>query len=126
MTQCKTLGCEYVKEQSAADFCDTCLHTKNVLSCVDHPLDAPSANEPQDTSPLTTSYYGEAFQPDHPDVYEVHHRFEMTDPSGALHQASRTLLLCSLPENFSDQYAQVIQARDLLNRWLELNLPSTE
>ena len=53
------------------------------------------------------------------DTYAVHRLFDIHDPSGCIHHASRNLLLCGADSVSITR--KVIEARDLLNRWLELN-----
>ena len=126
MTTCKTLGCEHVIGQIADDFCEICLRNTPGPSRIESPQGELSANDPQDPSVTSTDHEGEHLQVKYPDVYAVHHVFEISDPSGAIHHASRILLLCSMPDNRPSQSTQIRKARDLLNRWLNLNTGSTE
>ena len=56
------------------------------------------------------------------DVYAVHKLFDIQDPSGALQHASKKLLLSGVRTGGKSAYDDIREARDTLNRWLELNL----
>lgn len=54
------------------------------------------------------------------DIYAVHRMFDMSDPSGCLHEASKKLLFSGhKPRDL--QFTDIQEARELLDRWLELN-----
>lgn len=55
------------------------------------------------------------------DIYAVHHLFEVDDPSGALQHADKKLLLPGVRTGGKSRYKDIKEARDTLNRWLELN-----
>jgi hypothetical protein len=55
------------------------------------------------------------------DVFYVHQRFAINDPSGCIHHASRTLLLSGSASTGAPDYQDIEEARDSLNRWLQLN-----
>jgi hypothetical protein len=55
------------------------------------------------------------------DVYAVHHLFCIQDSSGALQHASKKLLLSGVRTGGKTKYQDIREARDTLNRWLELN-----
>lgn len=55
------------------------------------------------------------------DVYAVHHLFNIQDSSGAIQHASKKLLLSGSRNGGKTAYQDVKEARDSLNRWLELN-----
>jgi len=57
------------------------------------------------------------------DVYEVHRLFDINDPSGALQHASKKLLLSGVRTGGKTVYDDIREARDTLNRWLEMNKP---
>ena len=57
------------------------------------------------------------------DVYQVHQLFEVTDPSGALQHASKKLLLSGVRTGGKTKFQDIKEARDTLNRWLEINSP---
>lgn len=60
------------------------------------------------------------------DVYEVHRLFNIQDPSGAIQHASKKLLLAGSRTGGKSKYKDIMEARDTLNRWLEMNLPAPE
>lgn len=55
------------------------------------------------------------------DVYAVHHLFGINDPSGAIQHASKKLLLSGQRTGGKSSYDDVREARDTLNRYLEMN-----
>jgi len=57
------------------------------------------------------------------DAYAVHHLFNVQDPSGAIQHASKKLLLSGVRTGGKTMYQDIKEARDTLNRWLELNPP---
>ena len=57
------------------------------------------------------------------DVYGVHKLFAINDPSGAIQHASKKLLLSGVRTGGKSAYDDIREARDTLNRWLELNKP---
>ncbi len=58
---------------------------------------------------------------DYVDVYMVHKLFDIQDPSGALQHASKKILLSGVRTGGKSAYADIKEARDSLNRWLEIN-----
>ena len=55
------------------------------------------------------------------DVYQIHHLFNIQDPSGAIQHASKKLLLSGVRTGGKTKYQDIKEARDTLNRWLEIN-----
>ena len=55
------------------------------------------------------------------DVYAVHKIFEVNDPSGAIQHASKKLLLSGVRTGGKSKRKDIEEARDALNRWLQLN-----
>lgn len=55
------------------------------------------------------------------DVYKVHELFDVNDPSGAIHHASKKLLLSGVRTGGKSKYDDIKEARDTLDRWLEIN-----
>lgn len=55
------------------------------------------------------------------DVYGVHRLFNIQDPSGAIQHASKKLLLSGIRTGGKSMYQDIKEARDTLNRWLELH-----
>lgn len=58
---------------------------------------------------------------DEADVYQVHHNFNLVDPSGCKHHASKKILLSGVRTGGKDEYKDMEEARDTINRWLEIN-----
>jgi len=59
---------------------------------------------------------------DEVDVYQVHEIFQVQDFSGAIHHASKKLLLSGVRTGGKTKFDDIREARDTLNRWLEMNL----
>ena len=55
------------------------------------------------------------------DIYTVHQLFNIQDPSGCIHHASKKLLLSGSRNGGKSKYQDIKEARDSLNRWLALN-----
>lgn len=55
------------------------------------------------------------------DVYAVHQLFSLDDVSGCIHHASKKLLLSGVRTGGKTKQQDIREARDTLNRWLELN-----
>ena len=68
-------------------------------------------------------YYKDVSQLTEVDVYQVHHIFDIQDPSGALQHASKKLLLSGVRTGGKSKHDDIREARDTLNRWLEINKP---
>jgi len=66
-------------------------------------------------------YYKDVSTLQHIDVYAVHRLFAIDDPSGALQHASKKLLLSGVRTGNKSKYKDIKEARDTLNRWLEMN-----
>ena len=55
------------------------------------------------------------------DVYAIHNLFGIDDASGCIHHASKKLLLSGTRTGGKSKRDDIREARDTLNRWLELN-----
>ena len=114
MKICKTMGCTTVITQPPySDFCPDCM--KKIFNMIGAPSHQPSMSE------LYPKYYKDFSDVDEADVYLVHDRFNIQDPSGCLHHASKKLLLSGVRTGGKSKYDDVREARDTLNRWLEIN-----
>lgn len=118
--KCKTMSCN---EQVSfdRDYCKDCSDRFRLLEVLrdngpvsstgpfhlDEPLIGQVPPQPVES---TRSY----------DVYETHQKYGIQDPSGCLHQASKNILLSSASKTKEEFFQQIREARDLLNRWIEL------
>lgn len=68
-------------------------------------------------------YYKDVSHLQEVDVYAVHQLFAIADPSGAIQHASKKLLLSGVRTGGKTIYEDIREARDTLNRWLEMNQP---
>lgn len=89
---------------------------------VQHRLTVPVAP----TLPMTLSqrypkYYKPVGELTEVDVYAVHQLFSLEDVSGCIHHASKKLLLSGVRTGGKTKQQDIREARDTLNRWLELN-----
>lgn len=106
MPQCKSIGCDNQVSKLGTDFCDACGYIHSIFGLDDMPeMETPQT----ETVEL--------------DTYIVHQAFNIQDPSSCLHRASRIILM-SGQMNEESEYpkgSDIIEARNMLNRWLELN-----
>ena len=72
-------------------------------------------------SKLYPTYYKPVGNLTEVDVYAVHHLFNIQDPSGAIQHASKKLLLSGVRTGNKSKRKDIQEARDTLNRWLELD-----
>lgn len=66
-------------------------------------------------------YYKDVRDIDFMDVYSVHQVFGVSDPSGAIHHASKKLLLSGVRTGGKSIRSDIKEARDTLTRYLELH-----
>lgn len=116
---CKSIGCNNLTE-SGHDFCASC----RALSCCETDEKHRLATETQPTglslADLYPRYYKSVGELTEVDVYAVHMLFNVSDPSGAIHHASKKLLLSGVRTGNKSTYNDVREARDTLTRWLQL------
>lgn len=67
---------------------------------------------------LYPKYYKDVRHLDAVDVYRVHRLFNVTD--NELHHASKKILLCGVRTGCKPARKEIEEARDTLNRWLEI------
>lgn len=110
MTTCKSIGCNEEAAENS-DFCMTCLEK------------AANANSevPQKLSERYPAYYKDVGDLTEVDVYAVHNLFQINDPSGCIHHASKKLLLSGVRTGGKSVYKDIKEARDTLTRWLQIN-----
>lgn len=113
---CKSIGCVSVLPiHSNNDFCATCN-----AAAIDGQL---TRFSPPSMSELYPMYYKDVSDLDEVDVYQVHYIFKLQDFSGCLHHSSKKILLSGVRTGGKPQYTDIKEARDTLNRWLEINSP---
>lgn len=117
MHKCKSVGCGVVITTPSLDFCMDC--QKQHEGTTAEPSVA--VNERQSSLSLLYPKYFKNFTGiDEVDVYTVHARFEVNDCSGCIHHASKKLLLSGVRTGNKSKYQDIKEARDTLNRWLEI------
>lgn len=104
---CKAIGCTETALTNT-DFCEQCAQPQ--LPLEDQPL---SERYPQ--------YYKPVGEFTEIDVYATHHLFNLQDPSGCLHHASKKILLSGVRTGGKSAFKDIKEARDTLTRWLQLN-----
>lgn len=72
----------------------------------------------QTMADIYPKYYKDVRQLDVVDVYRVHRLFGVTD--NELHHASKKILLCGVRTGGKPARKEIEEARDTLNRWLEI------
>lgn len=70
---------------------------------------------------LYPQYYKDVRHLDHIDVYQVHHLFQINDPSGCLQHAGKKILLSGVRTGGKHKRKDIQEARDTLTRWLEIH-----
>lgn len=94
------------------------------------PTNPPPFFIPQPKKPENADKYPQYFRSvmgiTHLDVYGVHKLFNVQDPSGCIQHASKKLLLSGVRTGGKSAYNDIKEARDTLNRWLELYANSPE
>lgn len=127
---CKAVGCFKPTVAPEADFCLECGHIELGYHIGAHEKRASSLPQLKLQLPKTESmsakypkYYKPVGDLKEVDVYAVHMLFEIDDPSGAIQHASKKLLLSGVRTGGKSAFDDVREARDTLNRWLELNSP---
>jgi hypothetical protein len=105
------------------EYCDTRLGAHTGLVCVDSPKRSPDTSTPvaQSLSQRYPKYYKSVGELTEVDVYAVHQLFSLDDTSGCIHHASKKLLLSGVRTGGKTKQQDIREARDTLNRWLELN-----
>lgn len=77
-----------------------------------------SSEKPATMADLYPKYYKDVSKLDSVDVYRVHRLFGVTD--NELHHASKKILLCGVRTGGKSARKEIEEARDTLNRWLEI------
>ena len=111
MPYCPSIGCGN-PISPAEDFCSKCLRYNSP---------AKDAIEGPSLSKQYPKYYKDVRMLDELDVYAVHQVFNIQDPSGAIQHASKKLLLSGVRTGGKTKKDDIREARDTLNRWLELD-----
>lgn len=110
MHTCKSINCSTMINDDQ-DFCIVCREMSTGISFI--PTVSMANKYPQ--------HYKDVGDFSEIDVYAVHHLFDIQDPSGCIQHASKKLLLSGTHTNNKSQFQDITEARDILNRWLELN-----
>lgn len=125
MRDCKTIGCVgKVIQQREGDFCQACTLSGDQEAFVQRHSVPVSENRTVKLSELYPKYFKPVTELDEVDVYQVHELFQVQDFSGAIHHASKKLLLSGVRTGGKSKFDDIREARDTLNRWLEINKPS--
>ena len=120
MTICRAIGCNNPVMDPSQDFCFDCqqidcCETDEKMDDQSSSVATPSLLDRKPPLFRSVEHLTEV------DVFTVHHLFDMNDPSGALHHASRKLLLSGSGSGKKTIYDDIREARDTLTRWLEIN-----
>jgi hypothetical protein len=121
MRDCKTISClGKVIHEREGDFCLACVTNKSAEQGLSEPI---RENRVLRLSELYPKYFKPVTELDEVDVYQVHELFQVQDFSGAIHHASKKLLLSGVRTGGKSKFDDIREARDTLNRWLEINKP---
>jgi len=99
-----------------------CDHDQERLVEIKRPdkiIQKPTVKKPS-MAEMYPKYYKDFTGVDEADVYLVHDRFQIDDPSGCIHHASKKLLLCGVRTGGKDMATEIKEARDTLTRKLQL------
>lgn len=110
--KCKSILCSN-DAADGSDFCMTCLESSANVDT--------SEEAPKTLSQRYPAYYKDVGGLTEVDVYAVHNLFQISDPSGCIHHASKKLLLSGVRTGGKSTYKDIKEARDTLTRWLQLN-----
>lgn len=113
MPQCKSVNCSN-PVQANQDFCKVCEREAALQATAE-------AQANQLLSARYPKYYKDVNELQEVDVYAVHNLFQIHDHSGCIQHASKKLLLSGARTGGKSFYKDVMEARDTLTRWLELN-----
>lgn len=108
---CKSISCAHPAEPNH-DFCLTCLSQQQAHK------ELPS--EEIKMSSKYPAYFKDVSELDEIDVYQVHSLFDVQDPSGCIHHASKKLLLSGVRTGGKTPFKDIKEARDTLTRWLQI------
>ena len=108
--KCKSINCRR-KTLVGEDFCRQCLSNAH----------GHSSDDNKTMAEKYPKYYKSVGELTEIDVYATHQLFNLQDPSGALHHASKKLLLSGVRTGGKSARKDVMEARDTLTRWLQLN-----
>lgn len=127
MYSCKSIGCRHTTQPSS-DFCDVCAiwgQQEMPTFASQFPLDSdpPTMTNDKDRSlsEQYPQYYKSVGDLTEVDVYAVHNLFCIKDHSGCIQHASKKLLLSGVRTGGKSAHDDIREARDTLNRWLQLN-----
>jgi len=101
------------------DFCSDCQATLSEESFQES-FEFDAAND-EDSSKQRVRQFKPIKGSQDMDVFAIHQLFEIQDFSGCIQQASTKLLLSSDNATCKPRVQDISDARDILNRWLELN-----
>jgi hypothetical protein len=113
--QCKSISCSFMVSHDT-DFCEVCTEANLVQE-----NDGQEESSAQTLSQKYPKYYKAVGEQTEVDVYKVHQMFEINDPSGCIHHASKKLLLSGVRTGGKSAFNDIKEARDTLTRWLQLN-----
>lgn len=108
---CKSISCRNPAEPNE-DFCASCLSQQ--LAHMD------STETEVSLSSRYPQYFKDVSELDEIDVYQVHALFNVQDPSGCIHHASKKLLLGGVRTGGKPYFKDIKEARDTLTRWLHI------
>lgn len=120
VTLCKAVGCLHPVDE-ANDFCPECNDLVKLYP--GQPIEESRAKENRELTMAEKypKYYKDVKHLTEVDVYQVHQLFDIDDPSGCIHHASKKLLLSGVRTGGKSKFQDIKEARDTLNRWLEIN-----
>lgn len=118
--ECSSFGCGGFAVKPGG-LCSHCIRQAEKNSATVRALVEAEKTKESSTAQQYPKYYKSVEHLDVVDVYQVHKLFNIQDPSGAIQHASKKLLLSGARTGGKSQFKDIKEARDTLNRWLEMN-----
>lgn len=127
MHRCKTIGCLTVMTlEPGEDFCLECSRTQAQFLRAVESVTSVTKSPFKRLGELYPKYFKDVSNLTEVDVYEIHELFQVQDYSGAIHHASKKLLLSGVRTGGKSKYQDIKEARDTLNRWLQIHASEAE
>ncbi len=110
MSSCKSINCNGIAA-TGMDFCPNCANAV-IYGITSERQESLASKYPQ--------YYKDVSDISELDVYATHKLFNIQDPSGCIQHSSKKLLLSGVRTGGKSAFKDIKEARDTLNRWLQL------
>jgi len=123
ITICGSKGC--LNATLEGFYCEEC-EVKNKLCSETKSMELTPVKADMSMSSKYPKYYKSVKGFTEIDIYTIHKLFNIDDPSGCIQHSSKKLLLSGVRTGGKTKYQDIKEARDTLNRWLELHPEQVE